>query len=156
MNIFASFLLSSPALAKKAGALFAKEIMALPAPSRALVVGLEGELGSGKTTFAQGFIRAFGVAERVTSPTFLIFKKFELLNSNPSHPFARLYHIDCYRLSRPEELLALGWKDMVSDPAAIILAEWSDRIKPLMPSSAARLLFEHVNLNARLLRIVSL
>ena len=96
-------------------------------PSR--IFALVGDLGSGKTTFTQAFLRALGVRGKITSPTFLIFKSYNL----KSKIYKTAYHIDCYRLNNPEELLSLGLKKILADPKNIILIEWADRIKKTLP-----------------------
>mgnify|MGYP001596023053 CR=1 FL=1 len=59
------------------------------------VFALVGDLGAGKTTFVQAFLRALGVRGNITSPTFLIIKNYELRIMN----YGRAYHVDCYRLN---------------------------------------------------------
>ncbi|OGD30779.1 tRNA (adenosine(37)-N6)-threonylcarbamoyltransferase complex ATPase subunit type 1 TsaE, partial [Candidatus Azambacteria bacterium RIFCSPLOWO2_01_FULL_44_84] len=65
----------------------------------ALIIALEGHLGSGKTTFIQGLAEGMGVKENVLSPTFLILKQFFLKSGR----YKNLYHIDAYRLKNPGE-----------------------------------------------------
>lgn len=101
----------------------------------ALVFALSGELGSGKTTFVQGFLRGLGIRRRTTSPTFIILRKF---NFHPKTPHLKpktshVYHIDAYRIKKPRELLALGIKDIFSDPKNIVLVEWADNVKKILP-----------------------
>ncbi len=109
--------------------------------NEAIVIALEGELGTGKTTFAQGFTRAFGVAERVLSPTFVILKIYplDLKRSTPRH----LVHIDCYRLDSPKDILHLGLGTLLKDRDAVVLIEWADRIKKLIPKNAIWIKFKH-------------
>lgn len=110
----------------------------------ATVIGLEGELGSGKTLFTRAFARALRVKEKVPSPTFLIQKIYLLPRRRKDHAvFNMLVHIDAYRLQSARELLALGWRALSRDRQAIILVEWSDRVKKLLPEKAPRLLFVH-------------
>lgn len=110
----------------------------------AVVVALEGELGAGKTTFAQGFARALGVQENVRSPTFVLMKIYELRQAtrNKRQGFKHLVHIDCYRIQSPKDLLHLGFKEILKDKDAIILIEWADRIK-ILPSDAIWVKFMH-------------
>jgi tRNA threonylcarbamoyladenosine biosynthesis protein TsaE len=61
----------------------------------AVVLGLQGDLGSGKTTFLQGFARGLNIKEKILSPTFVIMKKFQA----PTQNFKYLYHLDCYRIN---------------------------------------------------------
>lgn len=107
---------------------------------RAYVIALEGELGSGKTTFVQGFARAFGIKTPVQSPTFVLMKAYTL---NSPQKFKHLIHIDCYRLNSPQELLHLGFRDILHDKDAIILIEWADRVRGLIPKTALWIKFKH-------------
>ena len=108
-------------------------------PSR--IFALTGDLGSGKTTFVQAFLRALGVAGRITSPTFLIIKNYRLQIKDLR--FKRTYHIDCYRIKKPEELLNLGFKEILENPENIILIEWAEKVKDLLPKETFWLYFEH-------------
>src|SRR3989338_7790469 len=85
--------------------------------SRGGVLGLVGELGSGKTTFAKRFARHFGI-RKITSPTFTIINSVSSKRLN-------FYHIDLYRLSRYAQLKPLGLDEVLSDPKAVVLIEWA-------------------------------
>src|SRR3989338_3678065 len=80
------------------------------AKSGATVVGLSGDLGSGKTSFVQGVANALGVSEHVTSPTFILERIYKLSVPKPStydlvpNTFSHLVHIDAYRLDSASEL----------------------------------------------------
>src|SRR3989338_1544300 len=75
------------------------------------VVALSGDLGAGKTTFAQAVAKSLGVEETVNSPTFVIQKVYALSDQQ----WGRLIHIDAYRLKSADELRALGWDEMVGN-----------------------------------------
>ncbi len=105
----------------------------------AVVIGLAGELGSGKTTFIQGFFRGLGVRKKIASPTFVLIKSYKLKTIS----YKLAHHIDAYRLKKPGELLALGFKEIIKNPENIVLIEWADRMKKLLPESAAKLRFRH-------------
>jgi tRNA threonylcarbamoyladenosine biosynthesis protein TsaE len=90
----------------------------------ALVVGLSGHLGAGKTAFVKAIAKEMGVTETVTSPTFVIMKIYETKNER----WPRLVHIDAYRLERPEELEAIRWEALVADPKNLILMEWPENV----------------------------
>jgi tRNA threonylcarbamoyladenosine biosynthesis protein TsaE len=107
----------------------------------ALVFALSGELGSGKTTFVQGFLRGLGIKKRSASPTFIIMRKFGIKNKELR--IKNVYHADAYRIKNPRELIALGIKDIFSDPKNIVLVEWADKIKKILPRGAARIKFSH-------------
>ncbi len=117
-----------------------------PNKSSAVILGLSGELGSGKTAFTQVLARALGVKERVTSPTFVIEKIYFLpLTSS----FKRLIHLDCYRIEKPEEIISLGWRELIFDPANLIVVEWAERIAAILPPGHRWLAFRHVDETTR-------
>jgi len=100
-----------------------------------LVVALSGELGAGKTTLVQAICRGAGVAQEVTSPTFALVHEY----AAPAFP---VYHLDLYRLDRPDELTNIGWDEIVTAPA-LVLVEWPERAGPRLPRDARRLALEH-------------
>src|SRR4051812_21038937 len=100
--------------------------MALPPKDGATVIALQGDLGSGKTTFAQFFGKHLGVKETIASPTFLIQKNYKTWNPF----FKELIHIDAYRIEAPKELSILHFEETLSDPAKIILIEWPEKVMP--------------------------
>ena len=125
----------------------------------ATVVGLYGDLGAGKTTLTQMIAKSFGVSDTVTSPTFVIMKIYELkhLVDSSQHlgkKFDHLVHIDAYRLESGEELLHLGWKEIISDPKNLILIEWPERVADIMPEHVKISLKTLENPNSRELDIV--
>jgi len=99
------------------------------------VVCLEGELGAGKTTFTQGLAAALGVPGRVTSPTFCIVQEHE-------SPDVLLVHMDLYRLSGEDDVLAIGWEDYL-ERGAIVVIEWPERAGSLVPAGARHVVFRH-------------
>jgi tRNA threonylcarbamoyladenosine biosynthesis protein TsaE len=127
---------TSPAQTKQLGALFAKKMLGGKASKRALILALEGELGSGKTTFLQGFARALGIP-RITSPTFLLSRAYPIKESRT------LYHIDCYRVQSGRELVKLGFRDWISHPDHIIVIEWAEKVKNFLPKNTIRIRFYH-------------
>ncbi|MEK7117561.1 MAG: tRNA (adenosine(37)-N6)-threonylcarbamoyltransferase complex ATPase subunit type 1 TsaE [Patescibacteria group bacterium] len=139
---------------KKFGAKLAKRVLdvgrkKLDAKS-SLIFALRGDLGSGKTTFTQGFLKGLGVNVRVNSPTFVLMKRFKLRNKK----FKNVYHLDCYRIKRPKELLSLGLKEIFDNSENIVLVEWPERIKGILPRGAQKIVFRHSNKeNIRILKI---
>ena len=97
------------------------------------VVCLEGDLGSGKTTFTQGIAAALGAKRAVTSPTFC------LVVEHPTERFL-LVHMDLYRLHDADDVLAIGWEDYLSR-GAVLFVEWPDRAGDLIPASARHVSF---------------
>lgn len=105
----------------------------------AVVIALTGDLGSGKTTFVQGFLCGLGVRRRATSPTFVLIKRFKLHVSG----FKNVYHADAYRIKASSELVKLGIREIFSDPHNIVLIEWAERVRHLLPKRAIRISFAH-------------
>jgi tRNA threonylcarbamoyladenosine biosynthesis protein TsaE len=116
----------------------------------ATVFGLCGELGSGKTTFMKSVALAFGVAETIQSPTFVIMKKYDIrgMSDEIRKEIDFLIHIDAYRMESGQEILNLGWHEIISNPKNIIFIEWPDKIKDVMPDHS-KIFFEHVGENER-------
>ena len=112
---------------------------------KAFVIGLRGDLGGGKTTFLKGLAKGLGVNGTVLSPTFIIFRRYDLKDGH----FKRFYHFDCYRVENEEEMTALGFDEIVSDPGNIIAIEWSERVPGVLPDNALIIGFEFINEETR-------
>ena len=103
----------------------------------ASIFALVGELGSGKTTFTRGFARGFGVKDNVTSPTFVLAKRYRAAAGKT------LWHVDAYRLYGPEDLPSIGFEGMIADPDTVIVLEWADRVRSAVPDDATWIAFKH-------------
>ncbi len=103
-------------------------------PRRAVVL-LIGNLGAGKTTLAKGIVSGLGAAQsdEVSSPTFTLIHEY---GSEAEHN--EIYHIDLYRLDRPEDVATLGL-DEIFDREAIVLIEWGERFPELLPENHIRI-----------------
>ena len=115
----------------------------------AVVVGLYGELGAGKTVFVKAIAKSFGLVRTVTSPTFVIEKIYKLENTI----FKHLIHIDAYRLMGGSELKNLGWEDIVKDKKNIIFLEWPERVKEIIPDDMISVTFKVVGEKERKIEI---
>jgi tRNA threonylcarbamoyladenosine biosynthesis protein TsaE len=113
------------------------------------IVCLSGDLGTGKTTFSQYLARELGVKRKVNSPTFVIMKRYLLKNSN----FKNLLHIDAYRLKNEKELLVLGWKKIIENPGNLILIEWPENIKKVLPKKYHKIEISHTKEGHRKFKI---
>lgn len=101
----------------------------------AKILCLYGELGSGKTTFAQGFAKGLGIPTRLLSPTFIIVRRYDLPKND------LFYHIDLYRLHAKQEIEGLGLSEIFTDPASRIVIEWADRLGELIPEKRQDIYF---------------
>lgn len=89
------------------------------------VVCLSGGLGAGKTTLARGAIEAWsGAAQEAPSPTYTLVQTYE-------GPRGELWHVDLYRLQRPEDAFELGLEDAFASAACLI--EWPERLEGHLP-----------------------
>jgi len=150
---------SSANQTKKLAEKIAQKIIKKRLESDAFVIGLKGDLGGGKTTFVQGFARGLGVKEKILSPTFVIMKKYGVRSTKKRRRRTSeiqtsdfrlyLYHFDCYRIKNPKEILGLGFKEIISNPENIVVIEWADKIKKIMPKNTLWLNFEFINESAR-------
>jgi tRNA threonylcarbamoyladenosine biosynthesis protein TsaE len=137
------------------GRILGEEITELFLKDKPFVLGLEGELGGGKTTFLKGLAKGFGIKEKILSPTFLIFKKFKIPLQKRNSKTKRnirprfFYHLDCYRIEKEKDLLDLGFQKIIADPDNVIAVEWADKIKKIMPLNTIWIKFRFMNKNKR-------
>ena len=135
---------------KRVGYFFSEEANKFLSKNNALILCLNGDLGGGKTTFTQGLAKGFGIKQKVSSPTFLIIKKYSLKKNN----FKNFYHLDCYRVEDSQELIDLGFKEMISDKNNLIVIEWAEKIKKILPSkNVINLQFDFLNFDKRKITI---
>lgn len=127
--------------------LFAKEWLASLDSNgdSALVVGLYGNLGAGKTTFTQAVAKEMGVNDIVNSPTYVIEKIYETKHFH----FIRLIHIDAYRLESGRELQDLNFEALVNNPHNLILIEWPENVKEILPENTKKITFNFIGENIR-------
>lgn len=110
-----------------------------PNASGATLITLSGELGAGKTAFTQAIARALGVAETVTSPTFVLEKIYSL--GSEASKFKKLVHIDAYRLESGADLAPLGFDELIQDMGNLVLLEWPEKVADALPEPAVRIAF---------------
>ena len=88
---------------------------------------LAGDLGAGKTAFAQGFARGLGITDQVVSPTFTLARQYE-------GAALRMNHVDVYRLDHLQEAVDLGLSELIDDDGGVTLIEWGDVVIPTLPA----------------------
>ncbi len=106
---------------------------ALVAPS---LVTLSGDLGAGKTTMTQAICMGLGITEPVTSPTFALIQEYQA-------PIGRVVHCDLYRLDTPNDVASLGLDDLFADPRAVVLIEWPERARAMLPAPTLAIALAH-------------
>ncbi|MDP3785291.1 MAG: tRNA (adenosine(37)-N6)-threonylcarbamoyltransferase complex ATPase subunit type 1 TsaE [bacterium] len=124
---------------QKFAKLFASEILSARGSAafggKAIVVGLEGELGAGKTTFVKGFAGGLGIKETMTSPSFILMRVFKIKNR-------KFFHIDAWRDR-------LDFREFLKNPRNILLIEWCDKVKHFLPKNYFRFHLKVLSPNLR-------
>lgn len=136
---------------KKIAGQIARKILKKGLGKTATVLALQGDLGSGKTTFVQGFFKGLGIKSRALSPTFIIFRRhriprpkgFSTTNRSLPTTYSFVYHMDAYRLKDEKELGPLGLKKLFKESENIFLIEWAENIKKELPKKTIWIKFSH-------------
>lgn len=125
----------------------AARLLGVPVPrsTPCRVVELRGDLGSGKSTFARGALRALGARGAIKSPTYTLLESYEL-------PAVHVVHLDLYRLSDPEELEHLGLADY-HQAGCLWLIEWPEKGVGRLPAADQSFEFSITNEGHRIERI---
>lgn len=114
---------------KRTGMLLGKEFLKA---KKNVFIALEGDLGSGKTTLMKGIAKGLKIREEVTSPTFLIYKKYEGIKD--------LYHFDAYRISN-KDLALLKFEEILEKKDIVVAVEWAKNITLPTKKITVKLLF---------------
>lgn len=121
----------------------------------ALVIALYGDLGSGKTTFVQGLAEGLGIKKRIISPTFIIVRNYRIKNheshsaSSGQARIMNLYHIDLYRVEGERDIEGLGIEEIMNDKNNIVIVEWAEKLKNLIPKNRIEIRFEYLKDHSR-------
>lgn len=121
---------------------FAQKIKQQASPR---VLALTGELGSGKTTFVSYLAQALGVEKRVLSPTFVVTRHYSFSQEGKTRT---LYHTDLYRLDE-SNIGLLGLEEMIADDSGVLVIEWADRAKSILPKDTIWLNFTYIDPHMR-------
>ncbi|AJC48595.1 tRNA (adenosine(37)-N6)-threonylcarbamoyltransferase complex ATPase subunit type 1 TsaE [Allofrancisella guangzhouensis] len=100
------------------------------------IIFLHGDLGSGKTTFVKGVLKALGYKGNVKSPTYTLVESYEFKDFS-------IYHFDLYRISDPEELEWIGIRDYFNEKS-ICFIEWPDKGKDFLPKASSNIYIKHL------------
>jgi len=122
---------------------------------KAVVILLQGNLGSGKTTFVKAVAEILGIKKNITSPTFVLEKVYRMPRvalakwGNPY--FTSLVHIDAYRLSGTKDMELLDWGNIVDNPKNLVFVEWPEMVPGVFPENTPKIELEFIDENTRVL-----
>jgi tRNA threonylcarbamoyladenosine biosynthesis protein TsaE len=103
------------------------------------IIALRGDLGAGKTTLVSAIAKEMGVAESIISPTFIIYRAYDIPKKEgnfSSLPFAKLVHIDAYRLTGEADAKKVRLDELFADPTNLVCIEWPEHVGELLPANA--------------------
>ena len=113
------------------------------------VVALYGDLGSGKTTFVQGFAKGLGINKRLISPTYIILRtyKIKLKTKNLKlktsvQEVKNFYHVDLYRIQNGEDIREIGLDEIIENGNDIVAIEWAEKLGYLLPKKRIDIYFK--------------
>jgi tRNA threonylcarbamoyladenosine biosynthesis protein TsaE len=137
----------SPQATAQVGAALGRALDALTQPDP-VTIGLNGDLGAGKTTLVAGLLHALGASGPIRSPTYTLIEPYELAGRH-------LYHLDLYRLASADELTPLALRDLL-EPRAVLLVEWAERGAGVLPPVDLALTLQYeANAQARCIQIIA-
>jgi len=97
------------------------------------ILALSGSLGAGKTIMAKGIAAGLGIKKIITSPTFVLMKVYSIKAKSYKLIVNKLVHIDCYRILNPQEIIDIGAVEYFGRPDTIVVIEWAEKIKNILP-----------------------
>ncbi len=112
-------------------------------------IALYGDLGAGKTVFVQGLAKGLAIAAKITSPTFVFMRTYPVKIKGEN---LTLYHIDLYRGQNSEDFESLGLGEIL-DSRAIVILEWADKIKNILPKKRIDVVIEKLDEKSRRIKI---
>jgi tRNA threonylcarbamoyladenosine biosynthesis protein TsaE len=146
---------------QKLGEELAKEI------KNGTVVALYGDLGSGKTTFTQGFAKGFGIKKRLISPTFIIMRTYQVTINNKQKAINKeqkpkiqeqrpktFYHVDLYRIQTEDDIRGIGLDEIIKNDKDIVVIEWAEKLGKLLPKEICKVYFKYLDEDRREIIII--
>jgi len=117
---------------------------------QASVLVLTGDLGAGKTTFTKLLASSLGVEGEITSPTFVIMKRYEGdTKVQKQTSFSYLCHIDAYRIDDIDEMRPLRFEEILQEADTLVCIEWGEKIQELLPAHTLTLNIEITGTESR-------
>ncbi len=118
------------------------------------VLALVGDLGSGKTTFTQGIAKYFKISNPVSSPTFALVQEYPI-EEGLNTTIKTIIHVDCYRLEQLQDLLDIGIQEYFDRDDVLVIIEWADQVKDILPDKAWWIEFDHKDHNIENQRVIT-
>jgi len=120
------------------------------------VIGLMGDLGSGKTIFTKGLAKGLGIKQAITSPTFILMRLYEIREADRKKEAAniikRFCHIDAYRTKDELDIVSIGAEDFMGQKDTVTVVEWADKIRDILPRRTLYIHFEFQSGEKRLIK----
>ena len=134
---------------------FVKKALKEAEKDKPLIFYLTGELGAGKTYFVKGLAEGLGIKDNITSPTFVLMKKYAIPKGHQSSVagYQLFFHIDCYRIYDAEDAKQIGLDKVLANPRAVVAIEWAERIEDIIPKPYWEIEFKHVGEGERQISI---
>ncbi|PIP74851.1 MAG: tRNA (adenosine(37)-N6)-threonylcarbamoyltransferase complex ATPase subunit type 1 TsaE [Candidatus Levybacteria bacterium CG_4_9_14_3_um_filter_35_16] len=143
MNKNFKFITKSYKETRKLGEKLAEEI------KKGTVVALYGDLGSGKTTFVQGFAKGLKIKKRLISPTFIILRTYKIRLKTKNlklktsvQEVKNFYHVDLYRIQNGEDIREIGLDEIIENGNDIVAIEWAEKLGYLLPKKRIDIYFK--------------
>ncbi len=125
------------------------------------LIALYGDLGSGKTTFVQGFAKGLGIEKRLISPTFIIMRTYEIKgkrqrakgkNTIQKSKMGKFYHVDLYRTQNGDDIRGIGLDEIIKNNQDIVVVEWAEKLGEFLPDKRIDIHFKHQD-NERIITV---
>jgi len=142
------FITKSAGETKKLGKEIADQLISPKPEDSGRIIALSGDLGSGKTTLVQGLSQGLGLKSRILSPTFILMRRYELAKGH-------FFHVDLYRLNNQvaEEVVNIGLTDIWQESNNVVIIEWAEKIKDIIPKNTKWIFFENLGGDKRKITI---
>lgn len=108
-------------------------------------IGLIGDLGAGKTAFVKGMAKGLGIKKVITSPTFVVMKIYPVKHQTIKY----FVHVDAYRVKNAASLTGIGLEDYIKSNDSVVVIEWADLVKDVIPRKKILIHFNHIANNQR-------
>jgi len=118
------------------------------------ILALEGDLGSGKTTFTKGLAEGLKINDTITSPTFVLLKPYQIFHLGSGRKKVKEFvHVDAYRVESIEDIKSVGIEDYFERNDVVLVIEWADKIKEILPKNIINIKFKAINEKSRKISI---